>query len=81
MTGAVHFEVYRAPGIILTSLLRGGGDWRWRFCDTQGKVLARGEGYRSREECLEVVGLLQRRASVANVIDLSPAAAAKPARR
>lgn len=80
MTGAVHFEIYRAPSISLTAILRGGGDWRWRFCDTQGNILARGDGYRSREACVEVVNTLQRRASVANIIDLSPARSADAAR-
>ncbi len=71
MIGAVQFEIYRAPGVILTKLLRGGGDWRWRFCDGKGTVIARGEGYRTRNECLAVVDVLRRRASVAGIVDLS----------
>ena len=75
---SVHFEIYRAPGVTIRALLRG-GDWRWRFCNTQGKVIARGDGYRSREECMAVIDMLQRRAAIANVVDLSPAKSAAAA--
>lgn len=63
----VHFEIYRAPEVSLTSVLRCGGDWRWRLRVARGGVLASGEGYRSEQECADAVELLKYHAACAPV--------------
>ncbi|MET0376445.1 MAG: hypothetical protein ABW128_19600, partial [Rhizorhabdus sp.] len=37
---SMYFEVYRVPETHLTAILRSGGDWRWRFCTSDGCVEA-----------------------------------------
>lgn len=69
MIGATRFEVYRAPAIGLIALLRGGGDWRWRFCRGDGGVIATSAGYRSQADCHAAIDALRRRASVAMIVD------------
>lgn len=47
------FEVYR-------SYARNGGgfEWRWRFKASNGEVVAQGEGYKRRVDCLSAITLL-----------------------
>jgi len=76
MNAIMHFEIFRAPSFHLTSLLRGGGDWRWRFCSAAGDIVARSDGYRSEKDCLDAVQSLRGGAAQATV--RHSAADAKP---
>ena len=63
----MRFEIFRAESIALTTLLRGGGDWRWRFCSAQGEVLAQSGGYGSELACREAIEALREGAADAEV--------------
>jgi uncharacterized protein YegP (UPF0339 family) len=61
----MYFEVYRADRVSLTSALFCGGDWRWRFCATDGGVIAGSGGYSSETACLRAVEALRVNAGTA----------------
>ena len=52
------FEIYRDAG----------GDYRWRF-RADNKVVASGEGYNSKDDCVRAVGLIKEQAPQAGVED------------
>ena len=35
-----------------------GNQWRWRLVSANGKIVASGEGYSNKEDCLHAIGLL-----------------------
>jgi len=72
MIGALRFEIYRLPTVSLLTRLRGGGEWRWRFCASDGRIVARSGRYPSHQACLDAVDALRRRASVANIVGIAP---------
>ena len=43
------------------------GQWRWRFTAGNGKIVASGEGYRRRIDCLKAVQLIKAEAIDADV--------------
>lgn len=63
-TGA-YFEIYRADRVRLTSVLFSGEDWRWRFCSSDGSVLASGGGFGTVSDCRAAVDALRAGAGAA----------------
>ena len=53
------FEIYRDAG----------GEYRWRFRAANNLVVASGEGYGSRDDCVHAVGLIKEQAPQARVED------------
>lgn len=35
------------------------GQWRWRFIAANGQILASGEAYHNKQDCLNVIGWLK----------------------
>lgn len=58
----VHFEIYQT-----------GGDWRWRLVAANAEVIAWGEAYRSKADCLRAVELLQRTSAETPIEDRAAA--------
>jgi uncharacterized protein len=53
----LKFEIYRS----------GTGEWRWRARASNGEIVAAGEGYRNRQDCLKTVELIRRYAFFSTV--------------
>jgi uncharacterized protein YegP (UPF0339 family) len=68
----IYFDVYHAESMQLTSLLWVGGDWRWRLCTENGKILAAGGGFADEAACMAAVDALRRNASCAGVRRVGP---------
>lgn len=62
-----YFDIFRAQEKSLTTILRTGGDWRWRFCTANGAVLAAGGGYKTEAACVEAVDSLRQSAGSAEI--------------
>lgn len=67
-----YFEIYRAPEVNLTSILRGGGDWRWGLHADDGALVVSGGGYRTEAECANAIEDLRRDAKCAEVRHIRP---------
>ena len=52
----MKFEIYRQRG--LSALAIGGGEWRWRLKAGNGEIIAQGESYTSKENCLHAIKLV-----------------------
>jgi uncharacterized protein YegP (UPF0339 family) len=63
----MYFGIYRADDVTLTSTLRGGGDWNWRFCRPDGTVLAECGGYLNRADCESAIECLRQQAASAEI--------------
>ncbi len=59
MRRTAKFEIYRDAG----------GDYRWRFRADNNKVVASGEGYGSKDDCVRAVGPIKEQAPQAGVED------------
>ena len=62
-----YFDIFRAQEKSLTTILRTGGDWRWRFCTANGAVLAAGGGYKTEAACVDAVDALRQSAGSAEI--------------
>jgi len=65
----MYFEIYQVPETHLTAILRGGGDWRWRFCSSDGQVQVTSGSYVSRKACVAAIHILRGGASTAELIE------------
>lgn len=64
----MKFEVYDADG--LGTVLAGGeGRWGWRLLACNGRVVAAGDNYADREDCLRAVELMMAVTVCTPVID------------
>lgn len=55
----MHFEIYRqTSGSLAVAVL--GGEWRWRLRAKNGEIVASGEGYHNRADCLHAIGLVKQ---------------------
>lgn len=71
----MHFEIYRAgPGIVggIRGLLSSQGEWRWRLKAANHEIIASGEGYTNKVDCIHAVDLLK---STTNATPVSEVAA------
>lgn len=56
----MKFEIYRS-----------GDEWRWRLKARNGEIIASGEGYKNRLDCVGAIGLIQSlKTRMATVVDL-----------
>ena len=54
----MKFEIYQQR---LNSLLGSAqGTWRWRLKASNGEIIAHGEGYRNRADCVHAIGLVKQ---------------------
>jgi uncharacterized protein len=57
----MYFEIYqeRAPGLLnaLASLTT--GEWRWRLRSESYELIATGESYKNKQDCLHAINLLK----------------------
>jgi len=67
VSSGMYFGIYRADDVTLTSTLRGGGDWNWRFCQPDGTVLAECGGYPNRADCESAIECLRQQAASAEI--------------
>lgn len=50
----MNFQIYSRPeGLI------GATQWRWRLVAGNGQIIASGEGYFNKADCLHAIGLVQ----------------------
>ena len=63
----MYFEIYRAEDVLLTSVLRSGGEWFWRLCSSTGTVHALSAAYSSKRDCLDAIEFLKRGAREAEL--------------
>jgi len=69
MGDAMRFEIYQEGITRLTGLRNAGGDWRWELIGDDNLVVARGEGFRTREHCLRTVAILKTVSGDTPVVD------------
>ena len=48
-----RYEIYPVHSLL------GRRQWRWRYRAANGRVIASGEAYRHRSDCVHAIGLLQ----------------------
>ena len=58
----MRFELYRRPDVR-------GKSWCWRLCGAREGIVAYGEGYASRSDCLHAVELVRGTTSLTPIID------------
>ena len=58
----LHFEVYSS-----------GAEWRWRLVAANAEIIAQGESYRTKADCLQAVELLRRTSADTPVEDRAAA--------
>ena len=58
----MHFEIYRRDGA-------GSRDWCWRLRGAKEGIVAFGEGYGSRSDCLHAVDIVRGTNSLTPVLD------------
>lgn len=52
----MHFEIYQqTQGLISSS----GGQWRWRLRAANNEIIASGESYRNKQDCLAAIALVK----------------------
>jgi uncharacterized protein YegP (UPF0339 family) len=61
--GALRFEIYCQPEKPVKKI------WGWRLRGTKEGVIALGEGYRTRAECLRAVELLRGTTSLTPIVE------------
>lgn len=66
-----YFEIYRTDYVLLTSVLRSGGKWHWRFCSSEDEVIATSEPFASEQECMASAILLRHEAGMASIRTVS----------
>lgn len=56
----MKFEIYKtpAPAGLLSLASSGQSGWRWRLRADNGKIIASGESYDRKDDCLLVIGLI-----------------------
>jgi uncharacterized protein YegP (UPF0339 family) len=64
----MYFEVYQVPETHLTAILRSGGDWRWRFCASDGCVEATSGSYATEAACISAIDMLRNGAGNADLL-------------
>lgn len=57
----MQFQLYSQP-----EGLRASQQWRWRLVANNGRIIAAGEGYHNRQDCIDAVNL------VMNTTDKTP---------
>ena len=62
----MRFEVYQQRSL---SSLAIGGQWRWRLRAGNGEIIAQGEGYTTRQNCLHAISLIKSTTATTPVID------------
>lgn len=56
----MRFEYYNtAPKGLLAAAAGEKGGWRWRFVADNGKIVASGEAYVNKADCLHAIALLK----------------------
>lgn len=65
--GGMYFEAYQVPEVRFTAILRGGGDWRWRFCASDGRVEVTSGSYPSEAACIAAIDILRGGAGTADL--------------
>ena len=50
----MHFQIYQQHGGLLDS-----GQWRWRLVAANGQIVAQGESYVRKEDCLHAIELVK----------------------
>jgi uncharacterized protein YegP (UPF0339 family) len=54
----MRFEIYRGGSNTLFSGIS--GEWRWRLRATNGEIIAHGESYQNRGDCLHAIELVKK---------------------
>jgi uncharacterized protein len=57
----MYFEIYQGPagGIINAGLQGSEQQWRWRLKSANHEIIASGESYHNKADCLHAIGLIQ----------------------
>lgn len=63
----MYFEVKRSKESAFTSVLRGGGEWRWRLFAAGGELQASSAAYETELQCLAAVDALRVGAARASI--------------
>ena len=50
----MFFEIYVQPGRTLLA-----GEWRWRLKAANGQIIAQGESYVRKEDCVHAINLIK----------------------
>jgi uncharacterized protein YegP (UPF0339 family) len=62
----MYFEVYQVPEVAFTAILRGGGEWRWRLCSSEGSVAVASGSYPTEAACISAIDILRGSAGTAD---------------
>lgn len=55
----MKFEIYKNQQRALTALATDTGEWRWRLKAGNGEIIAQGEGYRNKQDCMHAIDLVR----------------------
>lgn len=66
LVSRMYFEVYQVPEVAFTAILRGGGEWRWRFCTSAGRVEVTSGSYPTEAACISAIDILREGAGTAD---------------
>lgn len=68
----MYFEIRRSSETVLTTMLRGGGAWRWDLFAADGALQASSAAYETKLQCLAAVDALRvgaARAAIRGLLD------------
>ncbi len=52
----MYFEIYQQTQGLISST---GGQWRWRLRAANNEIIASGESYRNKQDCLAAIALVK----------------------
>jgi uncharacterized protein YegP (UPF0339 family) len=70
----MYFEIYQDGSVEDQGLNAGGllsallGEWRWRLKSANHEIIASGEGYANKSDCLHAVGLVKGTTALTPVV-------------
>jgi uncharacterized protein YegP (UPF0339 family) len=63
MANEQKFEIWKS---------KNNNNWYWRFKAGNGEIVAGGEGYTTKQNCIHAIGLIQNGANTAKIYNLTP---------
>jgi uncharacterized protein YegP (UPF0339 family) len=55
----MYYEIYQMTPTLALGLLNSAGDWRWRLKAANHKIIASGQGYTNKQDCLHAIELMK----------------------
>lgn len=65
----MRFEIYRQASTGIFGAAQ--GTWRWRLKAGNGEIIASGEGYHNRADCMHAIGLVKQASMFTPIQDVN----------